>query len=386
LRWPAIGLIACVAILEILLRLLGFARPKMSQLDALLGWRQRPGVVADYVREGAGHVSFNAVGFRDVDHARVKPPDTYRIAVFGDSMVEAREVQLEETFWKRLESLLSGHAAVSGKRVEVLNFAVNGYGTAQSYLALRDCALDYRPDLVLLGFVTNTDIEENSAKLNSHRFRPYFAMIDGHLRQTYSPGDDPIFMQRLYRESVRLNFLDRLRSYQLAREIKVAVRSQLRRPRRARRRPEAALGISAGIYPAPQRKEWQDAWAITERLLLEIDRASRESGAEFVLAILPNPIQVTADSAAQQRVCRGLGVTDLRYPDRRLDSFARARGIRCIPLVDMFAQHIHNHGEDVYFANPGSPLLHFTKVGHELVAQHLAAELAAQRAGMPAPD
>jgi hypothetical protein len=377
LRWAIGGAAVCVGLAELILRFAGFSRPKMNQFDPVLGWRPRPGVAANYVREGAGYVSINAAGFRDVEHARTKPPGTYRIAMFGDSVTEAREVQVEETFWKRLETLLAKEPAIGGKQVEVLNFAVNGYGTAQAFLALREHALSYEPDLVLLAFVTNTDVEENSAVLNSHRFRPYFELTGGRLQLARSPGDNPKFMKQIYAESVRLRFLDGLRLYQLVREVKVTIRSHMRRPRRARRQPEIALGVSAGIYAQPPSGAWKDAWAVSEALLLEFDRLCKQSAAKFVVAVMPNPIQVTNDAAAQSRVCRELGVADLRYPDRRIEGFARAKGIHCIPLIEPFIKHIHDHGDDVYIPNPGSPVLHWTPAGHVLAARCIAAALVA---------
>jgi len=66
------------------------------------------------------------------------PRGTYRILLLGDSMSEGVEVPLEDLYWKRLESKLPECPAFGGRRIEVISLAVNGYGTAQEYLSLRE--------------------------------------------------------------------------------------------------------------------------------------------------------------------------------------------------------------------------------------------------------
>ena len=50
----------------------------------------------------------HSLGYRDVEHTREKPPGVFRIAVLGDSMTEARQVSIADTFCKQLEKRLSG--------------------------------------------------------------------------------------------------------------------------------------------------------------------------------------------------------------------------------------------------------------------------------------
>src|SRR5205814_6625220 len=48
-----------------------------------------------------------------------------------------------------------------GKKIEVLNFGVSGYGTAQELLTLREQVWKYSPDIVMLAITTNNDITDN---------------------------------------------------------------------------------------------------------------------------------------------------------------------------------------------------------------------------------
>ena len=182
-RWVIGSLIAFLTLLELYLRATGFNHPKINQCDPLVGWRPRAGVQGTYNREGEQgdmELAINSAGYRDSEHTLAKPAGTFRIAILGDSMAEAREVPLEQTFWKRWEKQLSASPLFQGNKVEVLNFSVNGYGTAQEYLTLEEHALKYSPDLVLLAFFTGNDVTENSQMLGRHKDRPYFSVIRGH--------------------------------------------------------------------------------------------------------------------------------------------------------------------------------------------------------------
>src|SRR5262249_54690346 len=123
----AASLLVAAFAAELLLRADGFSAPIWYQPDAHLGWSLRPGAEGWYTREGRAYAAINSAGFRDREHATAKPPGTFRIAVLGDSVPEALQVELRDTFWWRLQEKLRGCAALAGREVEVLNFGVSGY-------------------------------------------------------------------------------------------------------------------------------------------------------------------------------------------------------------------------------------------------------------------
>jgi len=373
-RWAASALILGVGALEIALRAVGFEHPKVNALDPLLGWRPRPGVRSNYTREGSSFISFNSAGYRDSEHALGKPEGVFRIAVLGDSMAEAREVPLETVFWKRLEKLLPAET-FGGRRLEVLNFAVSGYGTAQALLTLQRHALAYSPDLVLLAFCTGTDFTDNSKALGGHRDRPYFELTDGKLALVRTAGDAPEFAGRARDEEIELRFLDGLRVFQFRRELKVRFSTLKRFSKRKMRGRLTAVGVDPGIYRPPKDEAWAKAWAVTEALILEIDTVSRAHGAAFMLVTLTNPTQVSPHSAVRLRLCETLGVADLQYPDRRLAALAARHGMLHAALVDSFIAHVAETGENPHTFTVDQPTLHWNELGHELAARDIAAVL-----------
>lgn len=99
-------------------------------------------------------VTTNSCGMRDTETSITKDPDTYRIALLGDSFSFGWGVEQNETFAQVLEDNLN-RVAHNGKRVEVLNFGVPGYSTFQELEKLIETGLDFDPDVLLVFFIEN---------------------------------------------------------------------------------------------------------------------------------------------------------------------------------------------------------------------------------------
>lgn len=91
----------------------------------ILGWRFIPNsdhiVTEDYwyVREFSAKVKINSHGFRDFERAMKKGKNTVRIALLGDSMISARQVDFEKTAGQLLEKRLNKEfGAKTGKKYE----------------------------------------------------------------------------------------------------------------------------------------------------------------------------------------------------------------------------------------------------------------------------
>ena len=80
-----------------------------------------------------------------------------RIAAMGDSVTFGWAVEEQESWPAVLETQLNGAPwdAARANHFEVLNFAVPGYNTAQEAALLRYKALEWKPQLVIVGYVLN---------------------------------------------------------------------------------------------------------------------------------------------------------------------------------------------------------------------------------------
>ncbi len=94
--------------------------------------------------------SINSLGFRDIEYGAVKPQNTFRILMVGDSYTEGYGVESADSFPKQLESMLNNGSA--GKKYEVISAGVGSYSPILEYLLLKYRGIQLNPDLVILNF------------------------------------------------------------------------------------------------------------------------------------------------------------------------------------------------------------------------------------------
>lgn len=387
-RWSlgiATVLIACIvsiAIVEVGMRLAGITFPVFDVYDEVQGVKLSPGRSGWYRKEGEAFLEINSLGYRDSEHDLAPPPDTFRIAVLGDSFTEARQMPVEETYWHRLGEELSTCPALDGKDVEVLNFGIGGYSTTQSLLAYETDARRFQPDLVLLGFFVGNDIRENSRALTAGKadwkmHRPFYDLDDGELTLT-PPAPLPVWKQLIY------SGVQHSRVLELVNEG----RRHWSVWKKNKDREERSEGVEAGIDTAvflplggaDLDPNVVEAWDLTARLLAEIDREAKADGAAFMVATIPTSVQTYPEADYREQLIEELGVDDLLFPERQLAAFGEQGGYPVFPLVeDMQAAtgDRHFHG----FANTAFGYGHLNPVGHGVMADLLAPRVCAELGG-----
>ena len=110
-----------------------------------------------YFDEGnvVGHTT-NALGFRGNTFLKDKKTNAVRIAFLGDSFTFGEGVKDKDIFSRKIEDYLN--ETRSDKIYECMNFGVGGYNTSQSLFLLKNLVVDFKPDIVVLGYTLN-DIE-----------------------------------------------------------------------------------------------------------------------------------------------------------------------------------------------------------------------------------
>lgn len=402
-----VALIIGLLIAEVALRLIGYTYPVFYTTDIVRGYALAPGMSGWYRKEGESYVQINRDGQRDREHAKAKPADTLRIAVLGDSFAEALQVALADAFPVVMEGRLQSCPAFNGLRVEVINFGVSGYGTAQELLTLREKVWDFAPDIVLLAMTTNNDITDNLRALKRTEEIPYFVYRDGRLAL-----DDSFRQSRTFRlRHSALNrtgrwIRDRLRVIQAFHQahytLKNYLASRRTRPPAAPAAPpspppaaqfvgganllatnaptqrEAAvvisdeLGIDNLVYRAPRDANWREAWRVTEGLLTLMRDEVRGRGAKFIVVTLSNGVQVHPQPAARAAFLRRVGATDIFYPDTRIKSLGEREQFPVITLAPSLQQYAEQHG--VFLHGFGRDLGngHWNAAGHRVAGELLA--------------
>jgi lysophospholipase L1-like esterase len=131
--------------------------------DPALIYKHAPHLRRDY--QGV-EVATNELGLRERDVEK-KRAGELRILLLGDSVTFGWGVPVEETFGRKLETLLTARL---GRPVRTINAGVGSYNTVQEEAFLARFADLVDPDLVVLVYVSN-DIEPASATFDpwSHR-------------------------------------------------------------------------------------------------------------------------------------------------------------------------------------------------------------------------
>lgn len=153
-----IGIVAAAVCLDATLRLigygsipsLGYGRYQTNIGISGLGYAGRPDIDGIQTEEGYSHLVLNDFGFHDVTHRFEKDPNSFRVAVLGNSLTMAVQVETSETYVSILGKKLRECPALSDKRVEALNFGVGGYTATENYLLMREFVWRYSPDLIVL--------------------------------------------------------------------------------------------------------------------------------------------------------------------------------------------------------------------------------------------
>lgn len=361
-----------LALAEGAVRVLGVTDPVYREADPVLGWRPVAGADGWWSREGRAHVRITEQGFRGVDVPPGEPPQgTLRVALVGDSYVEARQVALEDTIGARLER---GLAACAGRPVEVLAFGVSGYGTAQEYLLYRERIAAYHPSVVLLALLTGNDIadEEPSLRMGSGP-SPYFS-VD-------AAGE--LVLDASFRESEEFRARSEESGWLWFRRHSQFLRALHAIGGHGDGAARGELGLSDEIYAPPRTDAWRDAWARTEAILRHFDADVRADGHRFALVTLSNAIQVDPDLEARARYREAVGAgADLFYPDRRLADAGAAAGYPVLNLAPPLAAYAEAHHAFLHgFANTAMGTGHWNELGHQVAAEETARWLCGLLAG-----
>ncbi len=346
--------------------------------DPVTGWVLRPNAEGWSVDERSIYVHINSAGLHDREHTLAKPPGVLRIAVLGDSMTASVEVAPQDTSSAVMERSLAHCAAAQPRRVEVLNFGVPGFNTAQMLLLLRSRVWSYSPDIVLFEFFSGNSVLNNRRDLTNAdaSLAPFYLLRNGTLELDEAfrsqPSEQPGAIRRHNRTA---DVMNRVRLLQLANETRISLKQRLARrqpggdSRLAKYGPEYQWRLP---YTPPSDPEIENAWQITEALLLAIRDEVRAHGAQFWIAVFtPEP----RHSAMAEARYGGRHPEGLVYPEWRVAALARRESIPIVLMTAYMKEYADRH--HVYLngwpgGNPG--VGHWNELGQRVAGEFLAAK------------
>ncbi len=386
IRWLASAVLATVGGVIALLTIdigLAIVYPDVRIIthDPRLGTLLRPNLS---VRKAfGGHervvtVTTNAFGLRGPDLPVAKPPGTRRILALGDSFTFGDAVQIDEAWPSQLERRLNGDA---GRRFEVINAGVGGYGTAHALLLADILLPSVQPDVVVLGFSVVNDILDNlcvdEVSYGRRAYAPCFSVDAadrlvlappptlGRSRSTSGswglPGSRAaeFFRSQLHRVMFRVpQLLDLARHLGLRLELPY---------------------VPATIVSWYDERYSEQGWTLTRRLLVELRDQLSARGLRLMILIIPASLQAEGPQGTKHAILRTLGseqppirafLADPVRPQALIGRFCAEAAIECVDTLPTLVE-AETTGQRAYY-----PLdQHWTPHGHGLAADMIATRL-----------
>jgi hypothetical protein len=355
----ALAIVAEIGLRVFVLIVPSFRSTPFRQYDPVLGESLIPNAKVIHSRGCfSGLVETNRWGFRDRDRTLEKPPGVFRIAILGDSVVEAAQVQPGEPMNIRLEKLL---AEKGYGNVEVLAFGIAGIGTTQELMLYQEKVRQFHPDAVVLVFVDN-DIMNNSSTLQPRAYgirtwyAPYYNLgPDGKL--VFQPVAPEPF--RALREFAEKHIL---LAYYLEHIYDERVNIGNGKWR--------GLPVEWQVYQSHPDAEWQRAWTVTEKTLGMLQKAVEADGAKFLVMKAPTFSDIDVDWRTRfaEKVGRIPADFDPGIVQQRMEAVSADAGIP----VDFMAPYMRAYRDSHHLQFPyfsWTCETHFAPLGHEVAAE-----------------
>jgi peptidoglycan/LPS O-acetylase OafA/YrhL len=320
----------------------GWGERSALEPDPNLGWKLIPSKTTrlrwlSYNYE----VDSNSLGFPGPEYPLQKTKDVFRILVTGDAFSSAEGVDTSQAWPRLLEDRLNEMAA--GKKVEVLNFSITGYGPNQYAEVVKEFAPLYQPDLILVEVFVN-DFQD--ALWTNEDFQANIGFYSG----------DPDGVSSILK-------LESLRSW-----LDLHVKQKLKEFIQAE---PNSHGYYLGHFVTLERQDLETlnyARDFVQDDLKQIQTVADRSGTQVVLVMVPSSVQVCSSDELDYYP-RHINLADsTRFdedqPQRIMSEIASSLGL---PMYDL-RDALSSLGQCLY--QPRN--MHWLVDGHSVVSTYLA--------------
>jgi peptidoglycan/LPS O-acetylase OafA/YrhL len=308
--------------------------------DDTVGWHLKPSSVTRLRWQSYDYtVTANALGFPGPDYPEAKTPGTLRIMVLGDAFSSAEGVDTDKAWPRLMEAKLKD----SGQKVEVMNFAITGYGPNQNAAVVRTYAPRYQPDIILVEAFVN---DFGDTLISDDQFRQFIGF----------DAESPDGIKSMLR-------LDQLRAW-----LKLNVSEQARE---LLTNKPGQTGYALGNFSAFERNgppilEGKDRM---REKLSEIQAVAQSIHARVMVVMVPASIQVCQPGQLPY-FPRGVNLSDtnqfdMEWPQQTMQALTGELGWQYYDLRPVLSQP-----DNGCLYQPHN--MHWLPAGHQAVADYVA--------------
>ena len=356
----ALSLAACLAILEIGLRISGYgALQRVVMGDPVFGYRLRP----DKRTVCAGvEIKISSQGLRDELHIMPKPPGAYRILFLGDSQTFGAGVRADEAFPKQVGSLLG---------VETINTGCPGWGPDQEVLFLKNYGIRFQPVVAVLAIFIGNDFDDLLANPED---RYIVTDLSG-----FQPCSEGALAGKHTSFSRKVKSLLRYqcRTYAFLADKSKLVKANNNSLYARKFKLENRIPFALQIYKIVETAESQTARQRMDVVISDFAAYCREQHIEPYVAIIPSQDQT--DEKRFEKIVKTYGLNlsdfDRTLPNKALVAFCRTLNVECFDGYSVIADNSQEGPQGAYLVND----THLNRYGHRIIAEGLARVLPKRR-------
>jgi hypothetical protein len=342
------------------------ARISWSKPDSLLGFTYVPNSKYWFHKENDHPITgrINNYGWRDRNWKLEKNPDTFRIAILGDSFVEAFDVELESTFVALAERRLNRNG---NRHVELMNFGRSGFTQTEEFCVLEKQVASFSPDMVIVFFLPANDIDDVRRETAPVTLRPfYIATPDGKLSLDTSFTDMPEYkhtclVYKLKRHSALISLVaERYNAYKVAAATKRKVKTE----GRAASERSGLRGFLSLCTATPER-QYLLSYKLNKILINAMADYCRDRGIRFMLVTIDFGAYIPE---AENKYKSADSTFNANFFEDDLKKYAASLNIDYLGLQRVFRQAYESRKVPLHWG-------HWNYIGHRVVADALDEKL-----------
>jgi len=324
-----VSLTFTLLLVEIVLRI--FA-PQISSHDAMfmqdnsLGWKFVPNKTGTIIYPGLDNqtIRTNSIGYRDGEIETNN--QSKKIMVLGDSFVTNVSVDDHEVFTEVMEASLDDTA--------VLNFGVNGYGTIQEFMVLKEWVPKVNPDVIVFMIYLRNDFTDNVKRGEWLYPRPTVSLSEDETELIMNP------MEALSQSKPKTawKFWRKLHLFHFVQTRVNAMSSS--QPKDIEHQFTKYTPPELYLCKKSLSEETKLMYTTLQKLLIEISNYTAHKNISIVYALAPSILQVddTLWSTTISKYSGNPNLYDPALPNNTLMNFAKDNDLMMIDLLPILQE------------------------------------------------